>query len=115
MGLGQVIDITFDFRCDTPDWPERDPDTDSPTLLRYHQLLWSKPLPSGASFELDVTTPGVYLHLSSELVDPGSALGRNGLSSDAVIPSFSRTLPKLAHIFEQIPQPETDEFDRIGY
>ena len=52
-----VIDITFDFRSDTP--PGLDPDTYSPTLRRYHQLLWSKPLPSGAPFELDVTTPRV--------------------------------------------------------
>ena len=57
MGLGEAIDITFDFRSDTP--PGKDPDARSPTLRRYHQLLWSKPLPSGAPFELDVTTPRV--------------------------------------------------------
>src|SRR5215213_7730828 len=49
MGLGEAIDITFDFRSDTP--PGRDPDALSPTLRTYHQLLWSKPLPSGAPFE----------------------------------------------------------------
>src|SRR5665811_1531204 len=27
---------------------DRDPDALSPTLRRYHKLLWSKPLPSGA-------------------------------------------------------------------
>jgi hypothetical protein len=47
-------------------------------------------------------------------VDPDSALGKWGLSSDAVIPNFSRN-PKLAHIFEQIPQAQTDEFNTIGY
>ena len=47
--------ITFDFRSDTP--PGRDPDALSPTLRRYHQLLWSKPLPSGAPFELDGGPP----------------------------------------------------------
>lgn len=36
------IDTAFDFRTDTP--PGRDPDSHSPTLRRYHQLLWSKPL-----------------------------------------------------------------------
>jgi hypothetical protein len=61
MGLGETIDVAFDFRSDTPDWPDKDPDTHSRTLRRYHQLLWSKPLPSGAPFELDVTRPRTYL------------------------------------------------------
>ena len=105
MGLGEAIDITFDFRSDTP--PGKDPDARSPTLRRYHQLLWSKPLPSGAPFELDVTTPGAYLHHRSEL-------GEFCLSSDAVIPSFSRA-SELAHIIDQIPEVETEAFNRIGY
>jgi hypothetical protein len=64
-----VIDITFDFRSDTPGYgrPRADPDASSPTLRRYHQLLWSKQLPSGTPFMLDVTTPGAYLHHLSEL------------------------------------------------
>jgi hypothetical protein len=45
-----VVDTTFDFRSDTPQG--RDPDADGPTLRRYHQALWSKPLPCGAVFEL---------------------------------------------------------------
>ena len=105
MGLGEAIDITFDFRSDTP--PGGDPDALSPTLRRYHQLLWSKPLPSGAPFELDVTTPHTYLHHLSEL-------GEFFLSSDAVIPSFSREL-RLAHIIDQIPDVEREEFHHIGY
>jgi hypothetical protein len=102
---GETIDITFDFRLDTP--PGRDPDAFSPTLRRYHRLLWSKPLPSGAPFELDVTTPHHYLHHRSKL-------GEFSLSSDAVIPSFSREL-RLAHIIDQIPEVETEAFNRIGY
>jgi hypothetical protein len=116
MGLGEAIDIAFDFRSDTPGWPKTDPDARSPTLRRYHQRLWSKPLPGGAPFELDVTTPGVYLHPRSDLVHPRSELGRFGLSSDAVIPSFSRAPDKrLKQIFDQIPEVETAEFNRIGY
>ena len=61
--------------------------------------MWSKPLPSGAPFELDVTTPGMYLHHLSEL-------GEFGLSSDVAIPSFSRA-PEMKHIIDQIPQVET--------
>jgi hypothetical protein len=64
MGLGETIECTFDFRSDSP--PGLDPDSSSPTLRRYHQLLWSKPLPNGAPFGLDVTTPHVYLHHRSE-------------------------------------------------
>jgi hypothetical protein len=76
MGLDAAIDITFDFRSDTP--PGEDPDARSPTLRRYHQLLWSKPLPSGARFELDIITPHAYLHHRSEL-------GEFVLASDSVI------------------------------
>jgi hypothetical protein len=105
MGLGEAIDITFDFRSDTPHG--RDPDTLSPTLRRYHQLLWSNPLPSGAPFELDVTTPHTYLHHLSEL-------GEFFLSSDAVIPTFLREL-RLAHIIDQIPELKREAFHHIGY
>jgi hypothetical protein len=97
-----MIDITFDFRSDTP--PGKDPDESSPTLRRYHQLLWSKPLPSGKPFELDVTTPYVYLHHRSEL-------GEFFLSSDAMIPTFRW----LGHIVDQLPEDEREAFMRIGY
>ena len=29
-----------------------DPDSTSPTLRKYHKILWSKALPNGAVFEL---------------------------------------------------------------
>ena len=101
-----MIDITFDFRSDTPGYgsPGVDPDKSSPTLRRYHQFLWSKPLPSGAPFELGVTTPGVYLHHLSRL-------GEFRLSSDAVIPTLQK---KLKHSVE-IPVGVLDEFNRVGY
>ena len=101
----ETIDVTFDFRSDTP--PGRDPDTFSPTLRTYHQLLWSKPLPSGAPFALDATPPPYYFRHASEL-------GEFLLSSDAVVPTFSRAR-ELADIFPQIPQGETDAFNRLGY
>jgi len=101
----ETIDVTFDFRSDTP--PGRDPDTFSPTLRTYHQLLWSKPLPSGAPFALDATPPPYYFRHAS-------GLGEFVLSSDAVVPTFSRAR-ELADIFSQIPQEETDAFNRLGY
>ena len=46
-----LIDIDFDFRqdsrCD-------DPDTDSPKLYEAHKLLWSKELPNGKTFTLEI-------------------------------------------------------------
>lgn len=99
------IDIAFDFRSDTP--TGQDPDTSSPTLRRYHQLLWSKPLPSGGLLELDVTTPYAYLHHRSEL-------GEFFLSSDTVIPSFWKE-SRLARIIDQIPEVEHENFHHIGY
>ena len=105
MGRGEAIDVNFDFRSDTP--PGKDPDADSPTLRRYHQFLWSKPLPSGVPFELDITTQGYYLLHRSEL-------GEFGLSSDTVIHSYSGW-PKLRPIIDQIPEEETEAFNRAAY
>ena len=50
MDLELKIDTDFDFRDDTP--IGGDPDRYSPTLRSYHKLLWSKPLPSGAQFDV---------------------------------------------------------------
>jgi hypothetical protein len=105
MALAEWIDVGFDFRSDTP--PGKDPDSHSPMLRRYHRLLWSKPLPRGAPFELEVTTPLVYLHHRS-------GLGEFFLSSDAVVPSFSRAR-ELRHIIDQVPEADTAAFNHIGY
>jgi hypothetical protein len=100
-----IIDTTFDFRADTP--PGKDPDSHSPTLRRYHQLLWSKPLPSGVLFELETTTPGYYLLHRAEL-------GQFELSSDAVMASYTRHIamaPIIAHFSEE----EHAAFNTLGY
>jgi len=99
------VDITFDFRTDTP--AGKDPDSHSPTLRRFHRLLWSKSLPNGKRFDLVDTTPRVYLHHKSEL-------GEFWLASDTVIPSFTRE-HKIRHVFEGISQKELDRFNAIGY
>jgi hypothetical protein len=100
MGRGETIDITFDFRSDTP--PGKDPDTFSPTFRAYNELLWSKPLPSGAPFELDVSGPPYYLHHRSEL-------GEFCLSSDTAVATFYW----LAPIIDRIPEMEREAFDHI--
>jgi hypothetical protein len=99
-----VIDITFDFRTDAGG---KDPDTFSPTLRRYHKLLWSKPLPGGKLFLLDDITPGVYLHHRSDLSE-------FFLSSDSVIPAFTMWM-SLRTITGQFPDAENEAFRAIGY
>lgn len=100
--LAMTIDTAFDFRSDSP---KGDPDKYSPTLHRYHQLLWSKPLPSGAPFDLEDSRPGNYLVHRSDL-------GTFQLSSDATI----ATLRKRAKVIvEQLGPDALEEFQAIGY
>lgn len=47
----QDIDIHFDVQTDSKG---PDPDSGSPTLRAYHQLLWSKPLPNGQIMKLEI-------------------------------------------------------------
>jgi hypothetical protein len=101
----QRIDTTLDFRTDHT--PGRDPDTYSPTLRDYHLLLWSKPLPSGAMFSLEASRAPYYFRHQS-------GLGKFRLSSDAVVPTFSRAR-EFKDIMAHIPQGETDEFNRLAY
>jgi hypothetical protein len=96
------IDVTFDVRRDTP--TGKDPDTHSKALRRYHRLLWSKPLPGGALFDLDDTTPGCYLHHKS-------GVGEFFLSSDSVIPTYSYR----EDIFSLTSAWELEAFDAVGY
>ena len=103
--MDKFIDITFDFRSDTP--PGKDPDALSPTLRSYHKFLWSKPLPNGVLFELDDSKNNVYLYHQSEI-------GEFFLSSDSAIHTFSRWA-SMAHIINQLKQGEAEEFRRVGY
>ncbi len=102
MDNGNPIDTKFDFRSDTP--PGKDPDTWSPTLCKYHKLLWSKPLPNGVVFDLVYKTAPFYLHHDSDV-------GEFWLSSDAVIPTFRW----VSNIKELITNEELNDFIAIGY
>jgi len=99
------IDISFDFRTDTP--VGKDPDSFSPTLRRYHKRLWSKQLPSGDFFLLDDSKSGAYLYHQSKL-------GEFFLSSDSAIHSFSRW-KSMAHIIAHFSEDEIEGFRRLGY
>jgi hypothetical protein len=103
--IAQVVDVTFDFRSDTP--ASGDPDALSPTLRRYHQILWGRALPSGAEFTLDAGRPGHYLYHQS-------LLGEFTLSSDSIIPTFTRWV-RMQPIVSQISEEENEAFLAIAY
>ena len=94
-----LIDIHFDVFSDTP--KDKDPDSYSATLRKYHQILWSKPLPNGIRFDLDRDTARL-LHHKSEL-------GEFFLSSDAIGHTY-KNVKKMAHIVNQITPDEMDSF-----
>lgn len=94
-----MIDVSFDFRTDAGG---KDPDDASPTLRRYHRILWSRPLPSGKSFGLSDCERGVYLHHRSQL-------GEFWLASDTMMPTFSRWTI-LEPIMRQLAEEEHEAF-----
>jgi hypothetical protein len=99
-----LIDTSFDFRTDAAG---KDPDSHSPTLRQYHRILWSKRLPDGSFFDLADNVRGAYLHHCS-------GVGEFFLSSDSVIPSFTRW-KSMAHIIDQFSEAENEAFRAIGY
>jgi hypothetical protein len=99
MNNNNSIDTAFDFRSDTP--KGKDPDTWSPTLCRYHKLLWSKPLPKDGVFHLEYGKAPFYLRHSS-------GLGEFCLSSDTVIPTFKKRTIK------DVPD-DIKNFGGLGY
>jgi hypothetical protein len=96
------IDITFNFYSDSGG---KDPDSHSPTLKKYHKLLWSKPLPSGKIFTLTDTDSSSYLTYNSaqEIIS---------LSSDSISNSY-RDTKALASITSGRTK-EVEEFRKIG-
>ncbi|WP_138413308.1 DUF6994 family protein [Sinomonas gamaensis] len=98
------IDVDYNFFDDTP--AGKDPDSHSPTLRRYHKLLWSKPLPDGRPFELHSG-----LSLAPYLVYK-SGDTRIVLGSDTIATRHRR---KLHHLFTQLSDEVNDAFLRRSY
>lgn len=72
----EKIDISFDYRKDSKCG---DPDTDSQRLYETHKLLWSKELPNGKIFDLEIKGDSygrlllknnLYMNLSSDRMCP---------------------------------------------
>lgn len=103
--MRETVDVTFNFLTDTP--PGQDPDSHSPTLRRYHRLLWSKTLPNGTPFSLDDRTPGAYLYHRS-------TLGEFFLTSDTAIPDFHKER-SLTEVLKNLPDGEFQRFYELTY
>jgi hypothetical protein len=100
-----TIDTTFDFRTDVTG-KNPDPDASSPTLLRYHHLLWSKRLPSGRLFELTPRSRRPYALIHD------SELGKFWLTSDSVLATFTRGRDMQA-IIGQLPPAHIEALNTI--
>ena len=95
-----IFDTTFNFYSDANGG---DPDSTSPTLKKYHKLLWSKPLPNGKTFDLSDDKSGAYLYHKSEL-------GEFFLGSDAITHSY-RNQKRKNWIVKQIPEDVNELFN----
>ena len=95
----EKFDIRFNVYSDTP--PGKDPDAHSPTLRKYHKILWSKNLPNGQTFHLNDHHSGVLHHKS--------ILGEFLLSSDSIGHTYSTT-KSLKDIIDKISEEEIQIF-----
>jgi hypothetical protein len=95
-----IIDTNFNFYSDSK---HGDPDSASPTLRRYHKLLWCKKLRNGKVFELCDTRIGSYLYHNSEL-------GEFFLGSDAITHSYKNHKRKK-WLTDKIPNEVGELFD----
>lgn len=98
--MKMIIDTNFNFYSDSNGG---DPDSTSPTLRKYHKILWSKPLPNGNFLELRDNKNGAYLYHESEL-------GEYFLGSDAITHSYKNHKRKK-WLTEQIPNEVNELFD----
>jgi hypothetical protein len=100
--LGKLqIDTNFNFYSDSNGG---DPDSVSPTLRRYHKILWSKLLPNGEIFDLSDTKEDSYLYHGSEQGEEFF------LGSDAITHSYKNH--KRKHwLTEQIPDEVNEIFN----
>jgi hypothetical protein len=101
-----LIDTSFDFRTDAYG---KGPDTYSFTLCRYHKLLWSRVLPSGALFDLEVSRRDGVCSLYHR-----SELGEFFLTSDSITHTYTRwsALKRITELFSEV---ENEAFRTLGY
>ena len=93
-----MLDVEFDFSKEAKG---RDPDRHSPTLIKYHRMLWQKPLKDNKLFDLTFSEKNRLTHSSD--------LGVFELSSDTIGHTY-RKWKRMAHIIKQIPKSDIDSF-----
>ena len=98
-----MIDVTFDMNSDSGGG---DPDSKSPTLKKYHQHLWSKPLPCGQVFELKMGVKGSYLHFTSSKIEIS-------LSSDSIGNSY-KNAAMMKSIIEAVSVADVENFWKLN-
>lgn len=98
----KMIDTTFNV---VEEAKGGDPDSKSPTLKRYHKLLWSKPLPNGLTFLLSEGNSHRYLVHRSEL-------GTFQMGSDAISHSYKNQKRK-SELIKQV-QEHAEELFLVG-
>ena len=107
------LSVDYSFTLDTPHYWEgfwgkddlrgggaADPDSKSPTLKRYHQLLWSKTLPNGQSFNLVDGRSWSYLKTTEKDKEEDRAFG-----SDSILVSMRQRLGRelLLQVKDSMP------------
>jgi hypothetical protein len=94
------IDTSFDFRTDSNG---KDPDSYSPTLRKYHRLLWTKQLPIGERLELEDIDSNLLYRFNMQTLKFGS---------DSISNSY-RDTKSLSDILKDLSK-EVEEFRNIG-
>lgn len=96
-----IIDKSFNFYSDATG---HDPDNSSPTLKKYHQLLWSKPLPNGQQMELKDGKSHSYLYCEAKEQT-------HYFGSDAIVASY-RDHKNKRHIIQQVSEEAQELYDK---
>ena len=93
-----MLDVEFDFFKEAKG---RDPDRYSPTLIKYHRILWQKLVRDNKFFDLTFSEKNRLTHSSD--------LGVFELSSDTIGHTYRKS-KRMAHIIKQIPKSDIDSF-----
>lgn len=94
-----MFSVNFDFRCDSNN---KDPDSHSLMLKKYHQMLWSKKLPNGNFLVIDENLNGYTENYVCKF------------ASDSIIPTYSRW-KRYENIMKEIDKEELDDFVNLAY